>query len=675
MRSNTTTQAYAEASVHDQFLSLGDDRSDSPIISDENLTLHTTVLNRVHEEKDAALIHCGPFASREEMLDVVIDWGAQLGAIGLSFASLVFFGLSLNEEDLPSGSVRGIFAFAAFAANAAQISVSGKIALQRNLNYLKHFILAIAKGRVGIKELFHSKRKAAYFIATEITKWVVLYFVSNMAPSLALQVDWFQSDSTRIYIQTAIMMMLEPAIHDRIHDFALPIVTTDQIVKDERNKFRQTYYKILNLNALAARDKRILETELLDMIDSRNHHGIIHKILAPSRDNTASLLSDARAYFGIGITAFLAIIYFMSNTGAYIQTINNPDADVASRYGSVFGDTCFGIFMAIRGGTAIADLWGQLRTWAYRHPRRAMLTIVSTGIACLTIGSTLAPNEEAGMPWWILIGGVAGTIFDNTYFLTELMTEAEASLALHSKNRDGERHQRAIIEYYYHELQKAYDEMSDVQFLACLYNVTRANPTSFTGYETYFYKKLPWAKDNSKIGTITDIIGHLKSPAINAIAVIDHNGQFGVKRHCIELGGSAVAMLVIGLGLIPAEQPTAVIFSQFFIPIIAVPIGLGVIGLFSNCWRKQNTPKMSVPKQTIEVSAQTLTTHNLLKTAIALGLPISVKYGAKIPLSWILANIFGASADDAETMSTHIADTFSVITAGALTHHTAVSMR
>src|SRR5579862_1773342 len=100
---------YAEARVKrededaDAYRAVGDALSDSTsfsIISSENLTLHSTVLTKVHEEINAPFIHCGPFRNTEERLDVAINWLATGSAIALTPAALVFFGVSLDDDNL-----------------------------------------------------------------------------------------------------------------------------------------------------------------------------------------------------------------------------------------------------------------------------------------------------------------------------------------------------------------------------------------------------------------------------------------------------------------------------------------------------------------------------------------------------------------------------------------------
>lgn len=665
----------------------------SLVSSSQTHQLHKEVLAHTLEETRTPLLHF----NRHDP-DNVINWIAR-GTAGLfSSVAIVFFGLSLNEAGFPFG-VQLLFASAAFLANSAQIFVSGRIAAKRHLDYLKNLSHALKDGRKGIENLLQVERiqdpkqkllfaikNATYFFGIELgLKWIIVYYVSMMPASLALQVPWLANDAFMEFSHAAIMMLLEPAIYERLRDLRLPVVTEAQVVETAIEEMRAAYDEILNQNEQSAR---------FNVHHSNStSNDLIHTIFEDEPDHLSSALLIHRKAIStsqIGsrmiLTPALAAIYWLSNTGAYRATWENPDASLLSRIGSIFGDTCFGIFMSHRAAGFLSALWGHIRTTLRNEWRRTLLFTGSLATSGLTIASTLSANKEANMPPLVLGLGIGGTIYDNTVFLTEVSTELETQIALRLPNHEDPRFKQALISHFYTTLKNHYEDLQDPDFITYLKDQLEVRPKFLDNHLAYLHEKLPWAKGLSSkeiINTLT------QSPEI-AIKTIDRSGRFGAARHRIETAGALLSMLIASTTFTTLDPASTLwMLAEYVSPIAAIPMGLGTISLFSHCTRKKTAESLPLVGTSQDDVNELESAQNespiacsfaesivtATKFAICTGAPVVLKFVAQAFCSWILTNITDQSPEDSEEMSETFGNVAGTASAGLLTKYLGVSMR
>jgi hypothetical protein len=636
------------------------------------------VLTELNKKKWGSWVDCDTH-SPSTIVDTLIASTATFGSFALSIAGfLVFLGTSLNEDDLPDGAGRWPFAIAAGLCNMAQIKVASAEALERQLSYLKTLGTALIDGRAGIRRLLRDKKKALSFLLREAMKLTFVYYASLMAPSLSLQVSWLHSDFFMHYIRAAIMAMLEPATEEIFPHRFLPTLTSAQIIEEEREKFLDLFITLLEENARhAARHINFPAARaMLQAIQNQNSHALSHQVLDPARPIKSKRSSSPSVYLQVVITGSFTTMYFLSNTGSYVQTWQNPDADQIAKLSTIFGDTMFGLFMSMRASKIIAEASSNIRLILNTEKSKVLLTILSMSVASLTIGSTWSPNQKAGMPLEVQLPGFGGTLIDNAFFGACGAIELERAITVRKKS-DTPHHRKALIETFYQLLIKEYQQMATKKAIEYIAAIEQTDSDFFRGYENRIRAALPWAK-NLPIDKVLNALCTESEPA--AMHIINRSGRFGPGRRCIELSGISVAILIAGLGLIPFNLSTAAIIFEYT-PIAAVPSAAGMVGLFSHCClhpieadEKYDLISSESNKNDDDETDKESTLAYLGKMAAFMAIPWLMKYSS-LPISWIMMSIFDMSAEDAELYSKNLAVCFGAVTAGVLTQHVVVNSR
>ncbi len=621
---------------------------------------------------------------------------SQLTSHGISsIACLLFFGLSTKEIPLwPFGLP---FALAAYAVNYMQMVVVDQISISRYLHYIKNLVLAVRNGRTGIEELLgvhelenssekflEGSKNIFNFLIHEIPKLIILRYVSAIPGSLARQVGWLDRENYETFLQWAIMAMLEPSVHDRIYDLRLPAFTDSGIRDEETQKLRKAVREILRQNCRDAQDHLTDSKNLVEQIQYQSEHPDLFLEALHYSNNTDSihLLSSPRTSTIQALLAgFLALVYVLSNAGNYRATWENNADPMAQRIGSILGDAGFGTFMALRAAEALAHLLNNPRhfvTFCRQEWRKLLLFGVSIAIAAFTVGSTLSVSHEEEIPLPDLFI-ILGTIFDNTNFTLEILLALLTNWLFRNRESNSPQHQSAVLDRFFEELEKELNQLSDSEFLDYLSQVN-TDTSCLEQYLEYFYKIFPWAENL----IASQIISALKKNPHEAIETINKTGRFGKQRITLELGASALTMLVATAGFISSENTIPHILCQYLAPAVSIPIGIATTGLFGrhqhSTRRIEENSTTYAPIDESDSPEQSVCepphfTITAAKYIALLGLPLGVKYLGELASEWAFVNIFNLPPETAEVFGELAGTVLATVGAGLITHSMTQSMR
>ena len=674
--------------------------SSSAVVDEENLftpfdvnQFHTDIIEHIKTEKNASFCkyQCNS-------IDALIDKLAFIGANALSWTSILYFALSTQDDSLPSGWSRWVvFATASGLSNYLQMFVVQKESIVRYLTYIKNFLQALWNGRHGIEELLgiaelaNTRKKITAgvsnilrFILTEGAKWTILNFISALPSSLAKEVSWLNNDLFIKWLQVAVFFMLEPSVHERLLNinYMIPSITDYAMTNDEIKKLRHTFTRILWQNCHDAQDinepaEHFLECEINQFLPRILNFSRKNKIFDSKRD----------LYLETALTIIFTTCYLGSNAGNYRATFENTADPIEYRLASIFGDSGFGFFMALRAANNLVFALDHRVGIFFRHEwRKIVISIISTGIAALTIGSTIAVSKHEHISFFVgTILTIIGTIFDNATFSTEIAIELETKQAF--KSAPSNRQQRAIVAYTYEHLIKKLDQLPDCQFINYMQAVCHkhADPEElFNGYTTYFNRQLPWTK---YLPTF-EIVDTLYKQPVEAMQAINRSGKFGLKQKMLDGSATLMAMTMAALSFIPLSDFTFQIFSQYIFPVAAVPTGLAVIGLFHCCSDESrqglnehrallNSEEQSEPSQIPDEIPRS--EHWVIRGStyiFAIAVPLGLKYLAEQLIAyWIMQNIFDLDSASAHEYSKYIGNGVATASSGLITHQLAFGMR
>lgn len=639
----------------------------------------TALIDQAMTEVNAAVGK--PLFKRPKTKDEYVALVKNLLALGLSSTGIVFFGISLSDPSLPKNESKYLFAMASFLANAAQYYLSIQDTFEQ---YSKRAQLgwdAIRQGRQGLERLLDvdqlpSSQKyligfknASLFAFTEGFKWTLLTYVSKVAPSLAKQVPWLDNDWFITLLHLAVMLMLQPGINDRITDVinGAPALSTTKIVKSEQLRFSQAVHALLRKNAESIINSGFgndsIGYQLIQKINDNEKASALQLTFNPYPKKQIFLKENKSLQ--LASTLSLWFIYIMSMTGSYQSTWETSD-DVIAGAGSILGDSSFGLYMAIMFGKLLVETnyrqFRNLKTLA----KFAVTLLVSIAVAALTVGSTMAENEEAGMPFWVVLFGIAGTIFDNAAFIAEFLSERFKANALNSGDNIAKIDN--YFETFIEELSKL-PPAKQIEFLAKL-NLVSPTILNQNNFQKLLWQELPWSQGLS----VTNIIQVLNNKD-DQVTLKSFGNRFGKRRRQVEIVGSSMSMVVAGISFVSLFSAPS--FWLTNIPLtLAMPIGMGITHMLSpKKETNEQQPLLNSGLFNQRATAKKSQWSDTLFLLLTLTLPLVIKFGGKAALEWVFTMIFLQLPEDAERYAEIGANSLATVSAGMLSQTNSIRLR
>jgi len=626
----------------------------------------------------------------------VIFWLSHLSAVPLAAIPAVLY-LGLSEDNFKSGVERYVFASASFFVNYVQVLIVQQKTLKRYLFYVKNFSNAIAGGSRGIRQLLkiHESSETSTkiygitksifgFLFKEVIKWTILVYASMLPPSLAKEVYWLNHKVYKQILRASIIIFLQEAVHERIENFKLPAIMPADILQGEIRQFRDTLSSILKFNQYDAMDNQNHhQAQVNAILEKKEAYGLFTHALNISRGcgHLDFFSSNKAFYMGAVITLLLTTFYSAANAGNYSETYSNLADPIEGRIGSIFVDFLFGLYMAIETGLALGFHLRRLKAIIRNHKPEICCLIVAMTISSLTVGSTLDVAKNQGMPLFIKILTIPGTIFDNANFLVLLFF----SLILMTrclKNKD-----RVKLANFYEQFRNTLDSLSDSEFMDYILDVSIIEGGGFIGYEDYLYQQVRWTEHSS----IQNILLTLRDPPLKAASAINQGGRFGLLRRTEELLASLLTMWVCSLAIMPSSSKIVRIILDYICPAASIPIGIITISLFGH-YNPRRPPQLRrrtnrATIENIEEDTHAVTINQdaecglpfvlstRIKSVLLLAFPVAVKYCAYATSHWVYTHIFKQNYAEAEKASNYTAAAVASIGSFAITKSIAVRMR
>ncbi|WP_457766612.1 CBU_1576 family Dot/Icm T4SS effector [Coxiella burnetii] len=554
-----------------------------------------------------------PSTTRQYDADSYFKIVSILMSLSLSVGpALLSLGLSLQDDNLPSGPTRWVFAVLCGLFSSVQSGMVSHMTFEHYLSQLKFLIHTLKKRELSQNRLEEGieapanvniykkllKKSPSFFVYSlyEASKWIALYFASALPTSLAEQVSYLKNSAFKYYLRASTMIVGYTALENFLTTATalLPSLNNKHILNGEKRRFRDAVITILKQNCHDAQDKNTEAAQRLFKLISNQSTAIEpHKILEDLFENSRGnpiFLQDTSSYLQWALTLVFLTVYVGSSSGDYRAAVQDPDNTDAEIIPSILGDITFASLVAqIAAGNLISAFYNRFLIFC-RHEWPSLL--INSGCTLLTIFTVPGPmavSVHEKMPFFITYGLTPlGTMLDYTIFSSELSQD----IYLRYKFRSGGesyRHQRAVIETFYQHFQEKLEQLSLEEFIQWIKISLEKFPDLFKGYEAYLYKVLPWAKEGNL--TPSQILDILNDKPSEAMKTINAAGHLGLKHKSEKLFIAAMAALVSGATFIPENNLFFRIILDHVFPATSITLGL----TFNFCLFPKRIPEEKQP--------------------------------------------------------------------------------
>ena len=278
----------------------------------------------------------------------------------------LYVALTLQDEDLPSHA-RWIVALCEGLLIFVQGTAVIQVTIKRYFHYATTLLQAIKNGRQGLSSLIkipqtgtckhkisEAFKNMASFLSLEGLKWTILSFSYALPVSVIKEVPFLENRMFTEILIASTMAGNELPIHDCIYNYQ-PTWTARQIIQSEKNKLRETFYQLIEQEALQAQDHlqseesqqiyRWIMASASEISPEAIGATFLETLLA-NRQRSNTLLSQNIFYVKyLTLFSVLISIYLPSNSANFRAIWENHKISFFNSLGSTLCDICFGFFI------------------------------------------------------------------------------------------------------------------------------------------------------------------------------------------------------------------------------------------------------------------------------------------------------------------------------------------